>query len=1560
MLMTFHILHNMSTLLKCMIIEKINHISIRFKRCVHRIATEADLSPEPSSSMDTEDALIAAIVKTEEGYNQVLNFLSFCEKFLQDRGSALLCTLALYYLVEVRLKSLAFQKFSKVPMLFAKLLILDEKHALDLYSKPNFARNFPGTTLLVEERKQPRANVETVTNEIQRLDDLLLHEKDLLGIIPLFREKFFEVKELAALILYVLKNGVTPTQLIKNKILHDFIITHFPSLDSPDSKVKQLYAVLGQFDAANDLTTRASRAMAKIVNCSIPILLNGERPEKSQRVSDVAIIDTPFKFTVTKDNFKNIHTLFGNVFLMGALKLFATNQNKALKELLISCINGKEEGGLTIQEISDLIQAAKDTPHLLKSLAAIMGDETIHKLLLASKGATFHLAPYKPDIIKHIEQRDNLQGCGLYLMSNMPDPKDLVNYRKAYIFIKNDPPQLFYASNNDSPKVLALKIDAAAFKRIDTKSIQDELKPLKEQVSDDILNKFWEIITSNEGHTHLQDYIRAVIKSKDNAFDTLGQLIVLLEQCSKNNIEKIEKILYYELLNFAIENTSVQIDEILNVLKCYMPKYSEMIQQRAHDLVKALKKSIEDNMLSKNDFSKDAYGLVEDSWGHGAKALSFLKQLNKNLTSDYPADIYALYCYVVNSLIRNPEIKFNLGDFLNDILSLQNKSTEDRDASVFERAVFEILVGVDHPKIRVDAIALLENNKRWIEKGYGGKTIGSLAVMHCNVGLFKFLLTLGHITISSIDFSTALRSAARAGQFEFAQYLCELSLKHGVDINKADKNGDTPLILAAERGHTEVVGLLLAKKVVEANKADGQYGPISRIWVAIKRLVEVVRSLLPKNVNKANKDGETPLTLAAKKGHKEVVELLLDHVANVSKIDKNDKTSLTLAAKKGHTEEVNKPNKSGDTLLILAVKGGHKEVVELLLNRGADVNKPNKDGYTPLILAAARGHTEIVKLLLDHKADVNEAEATIRRNTPLMRAAEGGHLEIVELLLNNGADVNIVNIFGETPLGNAAGIGNVEMVELLLAQEGVDVNKAKKATLALDSRTPLMEAVYYGHATVVKLLLKKGADVNKAGNGGNSPLMLAVLYGKVEIVELLLDHGADVNKVDYKVDNKYNDTPFTWAVRNGKVEVVRLLLNKADVNKADKYGDSPLMLAYKGRIEDVNLLMELLLEHGADINRANNKGETFFEFALENQWVVTKLFEIAEKSPEVTQAIAKAMTMQTYDDRIILRLMVTQAPIYLAKIFELMESPAIVKAIAALNEMSKREPQNLELQTLKHTYNLQLFQHMSSNAACAKEYKALLHASSPEELQEIYGQGVHLENLKRYIGELLQSPKDLIHNPALELIQNYVACLRDQQLNAALNVFNNYPSQVAKATLIVDLLEKDFTTAMSVLNNQGLMSTCDDDEEADKILRLNARNVLREVVSQLQKRIFHVSEQANITSQEKQFLAQTEFVLPVLIEAKAEGVAGLKNNISKLKNEGKLNDQSETEPSLNPEKEDHCKIAQWERNKTAEQELDKHSFGRSTLLHFSGSSSRDSQPETEREIVITSQPIINF
>jgi ankyrin repeat protein len=79
---------------------------------------------------------------------------------------------------------------------------------------------------------------------------------------------------------------------------------------------------------------------------------------------------------------------------------------------------------------------------------------------------------------------------------------------------------------------------------------------------------------------------------------------------------------------------------------------------------------------------------------------------------------------------------------------------------------------------------------------------------------------------------------------------------------------------------------------------------------------------------------------------------------------------------------------------------GHTEIVQLLLEKGADVNAKDDDGRTALMLAAEKGHTEIVQLLLERGANVN---TKIDEKRILLWAAENGHTEIVQLLLKKGA-----------------------------------------------------------------------------------------------------------------------------------------------------------------------------------------------------------------------------------------------------------------------------------------------------------------------------------------------------------------------------------------------------------------------------------------------------------------------------------------------------------------------------------------------------------------------------
>jgi ankyrin repeat protein len=115
-------------------------------------------------------------------------------------------------------------------------------------------------------------------------------------------------------------------------------------------------------------------------------------------------------------------------------------------------------------------------------------------------------------------------------------------------------------------------------------------------------------------------------------------------------------------------------------------------------------------------------------------------------------------------------------------------------------------------------------------------------------------------------------------------------------------------------------------------------------------------------------------------GHKDVVEFLINKGADI----------------KAKSNE-------GTTALICAARYGYKDIVEILINKGADIEVKNSDGWTALTLAAREGHKDIVEILINKGADIEAKDDD--GWTALMYAANNGHKDIVKFLIDNGADV---------------------------------------------------------------------------------------------------------------------------------------------------------------------------------------------------------------------------------------------------------------------------------------------------------------------------------------------------------------------------------------------------------------------------------------------------------------------------------------------------------------------------------------------------------------------------
>ncbi|EEP81496.1 predicted protein [Uncinocarpus reesii 1704] len=415
---------------------------------------------------------------------------------------------------------------------------------------------------------------------------------------------------------------------------------------------------------------------------------------------------------------------------------------------------------------------------------------------------------------------------------------------------------------------------------------------------------------------------------------------------------------------------------------------------------------------------------------------------------------------------------------------------------------------------------------------------------------------------------------------------------------------------------------------------------------------------------------QTPLHIAADHENWEAVQVLLKEGADV---DLTIPKSLldSLLYKKGHFG-----NPPVFSPLQAAVRANNLTMVGLLLSVGAHIDaRLLKDyGHTALQIAVLTENDGLVRVLLQNGADINASAGRLYGYTALQAAAEyHNNTELLTFLLQEKANVNAGNQEGHTALQVAAGRGNVEGVQILLAA-GADVNAYP---CPKDGKTALQAAITCGvQATaleIVKILLKKKADVNAAPSyGGFNALQLAARHGNLEIVELLLNagavpdstalsqavfsgsiatvtalllKGADPNNlaaVNSCGTYRTQWTPLQEAARIGNIDLIRLLLTcEADVNAPASWegGRTALQAAAEhGSLQ----VVEELIEAGANINAsaASTDGVTALEAAVrKNDSKLTRFLldhgatlAIADETPEmgILNIVTKTWSIDEY------------------------------------------------------------------------------------------------------------------------------------------------------------------------------------------------------------------------------------------------------------------------------------------------------------------------------------------
>jgi ankyrin len=432
------------------------------------------------------------------------------------------------------------------------------------------------------------------------------------------------------------------------------------------------------------------------------------------------------------------------------------------------------------------------------------------------------------------------------------------------------------------------------------------------------------------------------------------------------------------------------------------------------------------------------------------------------------------------------------------------------------------------------------------------------AAMRRDIGAVRALITQKvDVNAPGTDGSPALHWAVRVDDAAMAKLL----LGAGAQVTLPNRYGLTPIAIASANGSASMIAILLDAGA-DANAPDPA--------------------------------GDTPLMLATRVGRADAVTLLLDRGATIDAADATyQQTALMVAVRENHPDivklliargaSVNARTRIGrtPTWVLPNSQPGFGHGIGIVRGGSPDRGRraPIPGGMTPLLYASRDGRMDSVRMLLDAGAEINGRDAN--DITPLLAAITNNHPDVARYLIDRGADITARDWYGRTPLWAAVETRNMdldngtfensidrapflELIQVLL-DHGADPNARTKevppvrpdflritASLSwvdFTGQTPFIAAALAGDVTVMKLLLKHGADPNVTTFAGTTALMAAAGVNWVfdqtydegqpallEAVKLCVELGLDVNAV-----NSMGLTAMHGAANRGSDEIIKYL-----------------------------------------------------------------------------------------------------------------------------------------------------------------------------------------------------------------------------------------------------------------------------------------------------------------------------------------------------------------------------------------------------------------------------------
>ena len=382
--------------------------------------------------------------------------------------------------------------------------------------------------------------------------------------------------------------------------------------------------------------------------------------------------------------------------------------------------------------------------------------------------------------------------------------------------------------------------------------------------------------------------------------------------------------------------------------------------------------------------------------------------------------------------------------------------------------------------------------------------------------------------------------------------------------------------------------------------------------------IAIARTLLEAGsaVNRKGGVFGTALTAACHSGGTGVVKLLLENNAdpNIQGCWKND-NALQAACQMNNTESIlllleggADPNLHGGgygSALHVSFANGNEVVIRELLKRGADGNYKEGEYYSVLQAAVNSGKEATVQIALECGLSPNEKGGWF--TYPLLRATalDACPDAVVRLLLEAGADPNL----------EPEGDDFMDQTSRTALQHATSLSKA---TLLLDNGaiidqlsgwvgTALHTAIYkrgYQKMSLIKLLLHRGADVNKEAEHVGSPLSFASQEADLESARILVQAGADLDSV-----NVGGQSALHMAICNSRAgeELFDYFVSRgSDPLVSDLRGSNGLH--YAARANKIGAL-EKILQRGPDVNCADGFGWTPLHWAAASTRISTQVIK---------------------------------------------------------------------------------------------------------------------------------------------------------------------------------------------------------------------------------------------------------------------------------------------------------------------------------------------------------------